>query len=101
MAKMNQKFTLALRLYEESCVGVVSRGRHEREPWMGTREDDYRRCEEAMAKLEQLWIYRPEDLDALKAVHRKFIDRYRQSRHDEAEWVFKDIDELIASLRDK
>lgn len=101
MSKMSQKFALILRLYEESYTGVFSRRNREREAWMGPREEDFARCEEAFTKLEQLWAYSPEDLESLRAVHRKYLDLYLNSRADEGEWVFKEIDELIDTLRDK
>lgn len=99
--KMSKVFHDALWDYTARVTVTVSRQRGEREEWMGPRDEDFARCEAALAKLEKLWTYEKDDLEALKALHRKFLDLYQQDRPDDAEWTAKDIDELIDSLRDK
>ncbi len=99
--KMSKVFHDALWDYSSHVVSVVGRQRREREDWMGSREDDFRKCDEAFAKLEQLWTYDRDDLEVLKSLHRKFLDLYQQGRPDEAQKLLKRIDELVDNLRDK
>lgn len=99
--KMNKKFHDALWDYSASVVSVVAGQRREREPWMGPREEDYKRCEAAFTKLEGLWTFDAHDLAGLKALHRTFLDHYEQGRPAEGQKLLKHIDEMIDALRAK
>ncbi len=99
--KMSKVFHDALWDYSAVVATVVGRHISGREDWMGPREDDYKKCQQAFVKLEKLWTYEKDDLEALKAIHRTFLDHYQQGRPDEGQKLFKHIDELIDNLRDK
>ncbi len=99
--KVSREFQEMLWEYSSHVVSVMGRQRRERESWMGSREDDYVKCEAAFTKLAQKWVQNPQDLEALRTLHRTFLDHYEQGRPDQGEWVGKEIDDLIFDLRVK
>lgn len=101
--KVSREFQELLWDYSSRMVTVIGRGLNiaERESWMGPRIDDYTKCEAAFTKLAQKWVQDPQDLEALRTLHRTFLDHYEQGRPDQGEWVGKEIDDLIFDLRVK
>ena len=99
--KVSREFQETLWEYSSQVNYVIGGQRRERESWMGSREDDYAKCETAFTKLGQKWAQDPQDLEALRALHRTFLEHYEQGRPAQGEWVGKEIDELIFDLRVK
>lgn len=99
--KISKAFHDALWDYSASNVTVVVGQEREREIWMGPREDDYARCEAAFNKMEKLWTFDPNDLEALRTLHRQFLDHYLQGRPEDGQKLLKELDGMIDSLREK
>jgi hypothetical protein len=53
--KVSKEFQEMLWEYSSHVVSVIGRHQRERESWMGSREDDYAKCEAAFTQLTQLW----------------------------------------------
>jgi hypothetical protein len=99
--KVSREFQEMLWEYSSHVVSVIGRQQREREPWMGSREDDYVKCEAAFTKLTKMWEQDAQDLEALRVLHRAFLDNYEQGRPDEGRKLLKEIDGLIFDLRVK
>jgi hypothetical protein len=100
---MSRKFFEALRRYEE-LLTYMSGMAHatKREAWQGGPEAERARCARALDELTVAWdIDQRQELAALQQLNQRCLDQYAQGELDAGDFTVKDIEELVAKLRDK
>jgi hypothetical protein len=100
---MSRKFFDTLRRYEEVLI-YMSGMAHvtKREAWQGGPESDRARCARALDEVTNVWsIGYEQQLARLQQLNQRCLDQYAQGDLEAGDFTVKDIQELLAKLRDE
>lgn len=100
---MSRKFFDALRRYEEMLT-YMSGMAHvtTREAWQGGPDAERARCARSLEELRAVWnVGQQRELDSLQQLNQRCLEEYARGDLDAGDLTVKDIQELVAKLRDR
>lgn len=99
---MSRKFLETLRRYEEMLTYMSGMAHaKKREAWQGEPESERARCARSLEELAVAWVIgREEELVMLQQLNRRCLDQYARGDLDAGDFTVRDIQELVAKLRE-
>lgn len=99
---MSGKFFDALRRYEEMLTYMSGMAHAtQREAWQGGPEGERMRCARALDELATAWTQEQQDLMTLQQMNQRCLQQYRQGELHAGDFTVRDIQALLARLREK